>query len=77
MVLKYNMTKEDKIKYLINNHKELFYRTRSEVFAELSMQQPLCCCGKLATGLHERNCKKFNNKVDSFTIKKLKHLIIK
>lgn len=46
--------------------------TRQKVFDELSERQTMyCCCGKLATGLHERNCKKFNDKVD---IETLKHL---
>jgi len=51
---------------------------RRIVFDELSDQQTMfCVCGKLATGLHESNCRRFNSKVDAATVKKLKHLIIK
>lgn len=46
--------------------------TRQKVFDELSERQTMyCCCGKLATGLHEHNCKKFNDKVDIETLKRL------
>lgn len=56
----------------------LFVKTRQIVFDELSDQQTMfCCCGKLATGLHESNCTKFNNKVDEEVIKRLSHLLPK
>ena len=49
---------------------------RDGEFARLSdMQSMWCCCGKLATGLHEQRCKQFQNMVDLATIEKLKHLI--
>lgn len=48
------------------------------VFDELSDKQTMfCCCGKLATGVHERNCAKFNNKVLAETIKRLSYLLPK
>lgn len=34
-----------------------------------------CVCGKLATGLHESSCRKFNKVVDAETVKRLNHLI--
>lgn len=38
--------------------------TRQKVFDELSERQTMyCCCGKLATGLHERNCKSLMTKL--------------
>lgn len=52
----------------------LYVRTRKEVFNELSDNQTMfCCCGRLATSLHERNCSKFNNKVEKETIKRLSY----
>ena len=35
------------------------------------MQTMFCICGKLATGLHEKNCRRFNEKVDKETARKL------
>lgn len=70
------MKKEEKLNYLKENHTREWLSTRGQVFTELSDQQSIfCCCGKLATGLHEYHCRKFNSKVDSETIKKLKHLL--
>lgn len=68
----------EKLEYLQTNHLMTFVKTRQEVFDELSEQQTMfCCCGKLATGLHERNCQKFNKKVNSETIKRLSDLLPK
>lgn len=68
--------KWEKLAYLKDNHFNLFVATRAEVFNELSQQQTMfCCCGRLATGHHENNCSKFNNKVDAETINRLKHLL--
>ena len=45
----------------------------NKTFDELSEQQPLfCCCGKLATGLHEMYCHKFADKVRKETLKRWK-----
>lgn len=72
------MKKDEKLAYLKDAHFGLFVKTRQIVFDELSDQQTMfCCCGRLATGLHERNCTKFNNKVDGETIKRLSHLLPK
>lgn len=68
----------EKLEYLQTNHFTTFVKTRQEVFDELSEQQTMfCCCGKLATGLHEANCSKFNRKVNSETIKRLSDLLPK
>ena len=68
--------KWENLTYLKDNHFNLFVDTREEVFNELSQQQTMfCCCGRLATGNHENNCSKFNNKVDAETINRLKHLL--
>ena len=72
------MKKYEKLEYLKNADFGLFIKTRQMVFDELSDQQIMfCCCGKLATGLHESNCTKFNNKVDTETIKRLSYLLPK
>ena len=72
------MKKYEKLEYLKNADFGLFIKTRQMVFDELSDQQTMfCCCGKLATGLHESNCTKFNNKVDAETIKRLSYLLPK
>lgn len=67
---------KEKWAYLKENHFNVFVATRQEVFSELSQQQSMfCCCGRLATGQHENNCSKFNNKVNVETISRLKHLL--
>lgn len=72
------MKKHEKLAHLKDTDFGLFVKTRQMVFDELSDQQTMfCCCGKLATGLHEMNCTKFNNKVDSETIKRLSYLLLK
>lgn len=72
------MKKFDKLRYLNDNYFGLFLITREEAFNELSDQQDIfCCCGRLATGLHESNCSKFNSMVDSVTINRLSYLLPK
>lgn len=72
------MKYKDKLKCLKANHLDLFLKTRQDVFDELSEQQSMfCCCGKLATGLHEMHCGKFNRKVNLETIKRLSDLLPK
>ena len=72
------MKKHEKLAYLKDADFGLFVKTRQMVFDELSDQQTMfCCCGKLATGMHERNCTKFNNKVVAETIKCLSYLLPK
>lgn len=70
------MKKKDEIQFLIKHHGDAFIKERRKVFSELSdMQAVFCCCGKLATGLHEDHCAKFNDKVDTETIKRLEYLL--
>ena len=72
------MKKHEKLAYLKDADFGLFVKTRQMVFDELSDQQTMfCCCGKLATGMHERNCNKFNNRVVAETIKRLSYLLPK
>ena len=71
------MKKEEKLKYLQDNHFGEWLKTRKEMENEISDSQSMfCVCGRLATGLHESNCRKFHDKVTDETVKKLNHLII-
>ena len=64
------------IEFLKQNHLSMWLTSRNEVENELSDKQSMfCICGKLATGLHERNCRKFQNEVNRKTTVKLKHLL--
>ncbi len=70
------MKKQQKIDYLQENHFSQWIKTRNEADWDVSDSQSMfCCCGDLATGLHERHCKRFAAKVDAETIKRLKHLL--
>lgn len=61
---------------LIMNYPVLYHSIRVEVERELSTAQMVrCCCGKLATGLHESSCKKFNDKVNKETYKRTKEAL--
>jgi len=67
---------KEKITFLENNHFPEWFEQRKKTEEELSSQQPLkCVCGRLATGLHERQCARFRKKVDSLTVEQLKHLL--
>ncbi len=65
----------DRAVYLQNNHFGEWLKARKEVEDEISKSQSLlCACGRLATGFHEMNCRKFQSKITSETVKRLKHL---
>ena len=64
------------IEFLKQNHLSTFTKTRGEVEIRISNSQTMfCVCGKLATGLHEARCRKFQKKVDNETVKQLKYLV--
>lgn len=66
------MTIKEKIAYYQKQDFQAWLKMSSQVFDELSdMQTMFCVCGRLATGLHETNCRKFNEKVDKETASKL------
>ena len=70
--------KNDKIQDLKIHFMKEWNSTRIKVFDELSDNQSMfCCCGKLATGLHESNCRKFNAKVDAETVYRLREKLTK
>lgn len=71
-----NMTTTQQIALLKDKHFAAWVTTRQQVFNELSDKQGMfCMCGKLATGMHEQNCSRFNKQVDKTTLSRLKHLI--
>jgi len=70
------MKKAEKLEVLKREHLGEFVKTRKDVFDELSNECGMfCCCGRLATGLHQTSCRKFNDWVDSETIERLSYLM--
>ena len=68
----------EKLTFIQDNHFGEWLKTRKEVDEEVSNEHKMwCVCKKLCTGLHEMNCKKFQNKVTNKTLKRLKHLLPK
>lgn len=66
----------EKIRTLQSKHLPEWLKTRQIIDSEFSQKQEMfCICGKLATGLHERSCRKFNQLVNKETMKKLTHLL--
>jgi hypothetical protein len=67
--------KAERIAFLKKYAMEDWIKTREEADEEVSREHSMkCVCGKLCTGLHESYCRKFKEKVDTRTVKKLKHL---
>jgi hypothetical protein len=72
------MTFNDKLDDLQSNHIGDWLRVRQQVEDEMSgKQMPFCVCGRLATGLHESSCRKFQGKVRVETVKRLNYLFKK
>jgi len=70
------MTISEKINFLQSNHFSEYIDTYRKTEDELSNKQAMfCVCRQLATGFHESRCKRFQNKVKSETVRKLKHLL--
>jgi len=70
------MKTTEKLVYIQNNHLSDWLKTRSKVENEFSNRQKVfCLCGRLATGLHESHCEKFNNAVTRETLARLKYLL--
>jgi hypothetical protein len=67
---------EEKINYLKENHSHEWISERQKTEDEISDKQPfVCVCGKLATGFHEMNCRKFQKLVDKLTAKKFSGIL--
>jgi len=72
------MKLQEKLEYLKDNHLSEFLKKRQETEDRVSQGNAMFCfCGRLATGLHEMSCRTFRKKVDSVTVKSLRHLLLK
>ena len=70
------MNYKEKVLYIQDNHFAEWLTTRKLVGEEISAKQSMfCVCKRLATGLHEGNCKRFQDKVTRTTVKRLETLI--
>lgn len=70
------MNFKEKLSKIQDNHFSEWLKTRQQVLSEMSEKQLMfCICGKLATGLHERHCRKLANAVTKETVKRLKYLL--
>lgn len=68
----------EKLDYLQSNHWGEWMKVRGEAEDDLSSKQSMfCVCRRLATGLHERHCKRFQGKVNAEVVKRLAHLLPK
>lgn len=66
----------EKLDWLQSNHFGEWIDTRLKVGIQLSNEQSMwCVCGRLATGLHENNCGRFNAKINKETVLRLSHLL--
>ena len=72
------MTKNDKIAWLIQHAPGPYARAKVEAMNELDDMTPVFCfCGALAPGLHTSCCKKFQERLKTRIIKKLKDMLPK
>lgn len=70
------MKKKDKIEYLAEHHREDYNKALKEAIEECNSETTMFCyCRRLATGLHTRSCKSYNEHVYTKIITKLKHLL--
>lgn len=66
----------EKLEYLQSNHFSEWLNTRRKVADEFSDRQSMfCLCGRLATGLHENGCRRFNDAITKEAVKRLEHLL--
>lgn len=70
------MTKDQKNQWLIQHAPGPYARAKAEAMNELDDITPIFCfCGALATGLHTSHCKKFQERLKTKIIQKLKGLL--
>lgn len=70
------MNKDEKISWILTHTPGPYARAREEAISELDEETPVFCfCGKLATGLHTASCRKFQDKLKTSIISKLKDLL--
>lgn len=66
----------DKIRIFERDYFHEWLDVRQQVDKEFSDKQTMfCVCGRLATGMHERYCKRFNSKVNTETCKRLTRIL--
>lgn len=72
------MNLTEKLKSLQDNHLGEWILTRDKVAKEFSENQPtFCICGKLASGLHESNCRRLSNAITKETVKRMFKIVRK
>lgn len=72
------MKKNGKIQWLIQHAPGPYARARAEAMNELDDMTPIFCfCGALATDLHTSRCKKFQERLKTKIVSKLKDLLPK
>lgn len=72
------MTKQEKLNYLREHHYVAFTEARAKAIQILDEKYSIvCACGRLATGFHTNQCKKFNNEVNKEIILLLHKLLPK
>ncbi len=65
----------DIMRWLQDNHFGKWLDTRQKNELRMSDEQHVfCCCGKIASALHENCCRRFQEKVNKATIKELEPL---
>lgn len=64
------MRQKDKINAIKLSHVTEWLRLRNRTFDDLSSMQEIFCCCRIASGLHESRCGKFNAKVDKETLRR-------
>lgn len=70
------LSKNKKLEILWQEHHDAYCKAREEAISKMDELTPMfCVCGKLATGLHTNNCRKFQSKVDDLVIAKIGNLI--
>lgn len=70
------MNKNDKIRWLLQHAPGQYARARAEAMNELDDMTPIFCfCGALATALHTSRCKKFQERLKTRIIQKLKNIL--
>ena len=71
------MKLKEKLALLQDKHFGEWLKARREAWDDMSQRYSMfCVCGRLCTGLHENNCRKFQDKVTSEAVKRLGYLLV-
>lgn len=72
------MTKQEKLNYLKERHYDDYKKAREEAIQIVDNKFPIiCCCGRIASGLHTSRCREFQKQVDNEIIRLLNKLLLK